>query len=96
MITGKDDYRDDLASRTKEAEKKGKKTAFKQEKLHNNHSVKKNETVHREVDDALHLAKTLNNEESDSSDPMAFSEESDDDNSFDESNSEVNTTSKYR
>jgi hypothetical protein len=52
--------------------------------------------VHREVDDALHLAKTLNNEDSDSSDPMAFSEESDEDNSSDESSSEVNTTSKYR
>lgn len=84
MITGKDDYRNDLASRTKEAEKKGKKIAFKQEKSHNINNVNKHETVHREVDDALHLAKALNNEESDSSDPMAFSEESnDEDNSSD-------------
>lgn len=55
--------------------------------------------MHREVevDDALHLAKTLNNEESDSSDPMAFSdEESEDENSSDESSSDVNTTNKYR
>jgi len=83
LITGKDDYRNDLAERIKEAEKKGKKDA------------KKINTVKVKNDDALQLAASLN--QSTESDPMAFSEEEEDD-GYDSSDEEdeVKAADKYR
>lgn len=83
LITGKDDYRDDLATRQKESQKRGKKG--KNQALPptmQKSPVKKN-------DDALQLASQLNAADDEESDIMAFSEANEDDSDEDDYDSEV-------
>ena len=100
LITGKDDYREDLAQRTKNADKKTKGKQSKSIPQAQRTEAPKQVKQVRDQDDALHLAANLNNQaDAEESDPMAFSQESDDDD-FDDSDTDEDLASgsgdKYR